>query len=99
MGEKDCYQVQALSSSCKRGNESETKNFIQELADQEGGRLEPQNNQVVGTWLPGTFMDQRWAGGGLGASGVRKQSKKTIQSLQMSPRKPQAGEHVSFTSS
>ena len=56
------------------------RNFIQELADREDGRLEPQNNHLVGAWLLGSFMDQRWWGE------VRKQSKKTIQSLQMSPR-------------
>ena len=56
------------------------RNFIQELADREDGRLVPQNNRLVGAWLLGSFMDQRWWGE------VRKQSKKTIQSLQMSPR-------------
>ena len=45
------------------------------------GRLESQNNHLIRAWLPGSFMGQRW----VGRKG-RKQSKKTIQSLEMSPR-------------
>jgi len=55
------------------------RDFVWELPDQEDGRLAPQNNQLVGAWLPSSFMDQRWRGG-------EEWSKKTIQSLQMSPR-------------
>ena len=46
---------------------------------QRDGWLAPQSNRLIRAWLPGSFMDQRWGE-------VRKQSKKTIQSLQMSPR-------------
>ena len=42
--------------------------LFRELFD---GRLMSQNNQLVGTWMPGSFMDQRWGE-------VRKQSEKTI---------------------
>ena len=35
------------------------KDFIQELAGQEDGRIAPKNNRLVGAWLPGSFMDQR----------------------------------------
>ena len=45
------------------------------------GRLESQNNHLIRAWVPGSFMGQRW----VGRKG-RKQSKKTIQSLEMSPR-------------
>ena len=55
------------------------RDFVREPADSEHGRLVPQNSHLVGAGLPGSFMDQRWGG-------VRKQRKKTIQSLQMSPR-------------
>ena len=34
--------------------------LFRELADQEDGRLMSQNNQLVGAWMPGSFMDQRW---------------------------------------
>ena len=40
------------------------RDFIWELADGEDGRLGPQNNHLVGAWMPGSFMDQRWVGGG-----------------------------------
>ena len=39
------------------------RDFIQEPADQEDGRLVTQNNHLVGAWLPGSFLDQRWGGG------------------------------------
>ena len=39
------------------------RDFIWELADGEDGRLGPQNNHLVGAWMPGSFMDQRWVGG------------------------------------
>ena len=35
------------------------RNFIQELADLEDGRLLPQNNPFVRMWMPGSFIDQR----------------------------------------
>ena len=31
--------------------------LFRELADQEDGRLMSQNNQLVGAWMPGSFMD------------------------------------------
>ena len=52
--------------------------LIGESADQEVGRLSCQG------LIARFFIDQRL--GGEGRSGVRKQSKKTIQSSQMSPR-------------
>ena len=39
--------------------------------DLEDSRLLSQNNHLVGVWMPGSFMDQRWRG-------MRKQSKKAI---------------------
>ena len=30
-----------------------------ELADQEDGRLVPQNNHLIGVWMPGSFIEQR----------------------------------------
>ena len=38
--------------------------LFQELADWENGRLMCQNNRLVQTWMPGSFMDQRWGVGG-----------------------------------
>lgn len=40
------------------------RDFIQEPANQEDGRLVTQNNHLVGAWLPGSFLDQRWWGVG-----------------------------------
>ena len=45
------------------------RDFIQELADQEDGRLVPQINHLVGDRISDYFMDQR-------KGEVRKQSKK-----------------------
>ena len=28
-------------------------------SDQEDGRLAPQNNHLIGIWMPGSFIDQR----------------------------------------
>ena len=28
-------------------------------ADREDGRLAPQNNHLLGVWMPGSFIDQR----------------------------------------
>ena len=47
------------------------RDFIQELADQEDGRLAPQINHLVGDRISDYFMDQR-------KGEVRKQSKNTI---------------------
>ena len=61
------YRVQARSAClARKADESETKvlgqgrDFIWELADQEDGRLVPQNNHLVGAWLPDSFMDKNW---------------------------------------
>ena len=48
-------------------------------AEWEDGRLMSQKDHLLGAWIPGSFMVQRW-------EEVRKQSKKTIYFLQMSPR-------------
>ena len=45
--------------------------LIREPADQEDGKLAPQNNHLIGVWMPGSFIDQRWGE-------VKKQSKKAI---------------------
>ena len=59
------------SESKKRGAEARNTTLFGKLADREDGRLMPQNNHLVGVWIPGSFMDQRWRE-------IRKQSKKTI---------------------
>ena len=33
------------------------------VADQEDGRLVAQNNHLLGAWILGSFMDQRWGRG------------------------------------
>ena len=33
--------------------------LIGEPADREDGRLVPQNNHLIGVWMPGSFIDQR----------------------------------------
>ena len=33
--------------------------LVGELADQQDGRLAPQNNHLIGVWMPGSFTDQR----------------------------------------
>ena len=59
-----CYRVQARSAHCTIGqwiqemkcwDKEET--FIRELADWEASRLAPQNNHLLGVWLPGSFTD------------------------------------------
>ena len=40
-------------------------------ADRKDGKLLSQNNHLVGVWMPGSFMDQRWGE-------VRKESKNAI---------------------
>ena len=83
--------------AARQANESERwgvearKDFNQgSLADWEDGRLSPQHSCLGRAWLPGSFVDQihkrwvhkRW----ITSREVRKQSRKTFQSLQMSPR-------------
>lgn len=40
-------------------------------ADLEDSGLQPQNNHIVGAWMPGSFVDPRWGK-------MRKQSNTTI---------------------
>ena len=50
--------AQQANESEKRGVEGR-KTPIGELADREDGRLAPQNNHLIGAWMPGSSMDQR----------------------------------------
>ena len=82
-----CYRVQAHSTHHPIGQSigqrrcwGKEETWIGEPADWEDVRLVPQNNNLVGAWMPGSFMDQR-------CGEVIKQSKKIIQFLQISPRK------------
>ena len=50
--------AQQANESKKRGVEGR-KTLIGEPADREDGRLAPQNNRLIGAWMPGSFMDQR----------------------------------------
>jgi len=54
--------------NCNWGKE---ETLIRELAYQEDARLAHQNNHLIGIWMPGTFIDQRWGE-------VRNQGKKAI---------------------
>ena len=47
------------------------RDFIWGPTDREDGRLAPQSNHLIGAWMPGSFIDQRWGE-------VRKQSKKAF---------------------
>ena len=58
--------VQAHSVHCTTGPWiQETKcwgreeTLVGELVDQQDSRLEPQNNHLIGVWMPGSFIDQR----------------------------------------
>jgi len=55
----------------RRGVEARNTTLFGKLPDQEDGRLMSQNNHLIGIWMPGSFIDQRWGK-------VRKQSKKAI---------------------
>ena len=55
------------------------RDFIRKPADREDGRLVLQNNHLVRAWMSDSFMDQR-------CGEVRKQIKKSISVLQISPR-------------
>ena len=90
LAKPNCYQVQAPSVRCitrqwipETSCWSKEGTLIGEPAGQEDGRLSPQNYHLVRAWLPGSFMDLRWKGGG---GGWGNKSKETIQSLQMSPK-------------
>ena len=59
--------------------------LVGELADQQDGRLAPQNNHLIGVWMPSSFMDQT-----LG-SGQGNKAKKAINFANISENgKPQA---------
>ena len=51
-----------------QANESERqgaerrKRLIRKPADREDGRLAPQNNHLIGVWMPGSFIEQRERG-------------------------------------
>ena len=34
--------------------------LFRKLADKEDGRLTPENNHLVGVWMPDSFMGQTW---------------------------------------
>ena len=62
---RKCYRVQAPSACCtigqwirERGVEVRQR-LITEPTDWEDGRLVPQNNRLIGVWMPGSFTDQR----------------------------------------
>ena len=57
-----------LCSPCDRPMRDEArKRPYSKKADQDNGRLVPQNNHLVKAWLPGSFLDQRLGCGGVGA--------------------------------
>ena len=73
-----CYWVQAHSAHHVTGQGiwetrgwGKEETLIGDPADQEDGRLVPQNNHLIGVWMPGCFIAQRWRE-------VRKQSKRAI---------------------
>ena len=45
-----------------RDVEARDVTFSRKLDDLEDGRLMSQNNHLVGVWMPGSFMVQRWRG-------------------------------------
>ena len=59
---------------------SKEQTLIWEPPDWEDGRLAPQNNHLV-LWLPGSFMDQRWWGGGVRGVGRWRSKVKRLFSL------------------
>ena len=57
---RKCYRVQAPSTCSTIGQWIlERGVLIREPADWEDGRLVPQNNHLIGVWMPGSFIDQR----------------------------------------
>ena len=61
-----CYPGQALSARFTTGQWTrETRCWakeealIREPADRDDGRLAPQNNHLLGVWMPGSFIEQR----------------------------------------
>ena len=73
-----CYRAQARSAHHTIGQWiremrcwGKEETVIREPADWEDGRTAPQNNHLLGVWVPGSCIDQRWGE-------VRNQSKKAI---------------------
>ena len=61
-----CHQVQVHSACLMKGQWiwetrcwGKEETLIREPADQEDGRLAPQNSHLIGVWMPGCFIDQR----------------------------------------
>ena len=65
------FTAREVSESKRRSVKARNTTLFRKPADQVDGRLMCQNNYLVGVWMPGSFMDQRWGE-------VRKQSKKAI---------------------
>ena len=62
---------QEVSEFERQGVETRNMTLFGKLTQQEDGRLMSQNHHLVGVWMLGSFMDQRWGE-------VRKESKKAI---------------------
>ena len=61
---KECYWVQACSARHTTGRliwemrcEGKEETLIGEPADREDGRIVPQNNHLIGVWMPDSFID------------------------------------------
>ena len=54
---------QEVSEFERQGVETRNVTLFGKLTQQEDGRLMPQNHHLVGVWMLGSFMDQRWGGG------------------------------------
>ena len=50
------------NESKRWGVEARDTTLFRKPADWEVGRLMSQHNHLVGVWMPGSFMDQRWGG-------------------------------------
>ena len=62
----DCYRVKACSAHHTKGQciretrcWGKEETLTGESADQEDGRLTPQNNHLIGVWMPNSSLDQR----------------------------------------
>ena len=54
--------MRTILAARKDGGKRQEETLIEELADQEDGRLVPWNSHLVRAWLPGSFMGQKWEG-------------------------------------
>ena len=63
--------AQQAHKSKRRGVEARNTTLFGKLVDGEDGKLMSENNHLVGPWMSGSFMDQRWGE-------VREQNIKTI---------------------